>query len=88
MSCLTFESLSAELDGELAELEREAVRSHLDGCDKCRARRTELLLLRSAVRDAFAAPLDFDGLKARLGGEEARHDRRSILGWRARSDGE
>ena len=45
MSCLTFESLSAELDGELAELEREAVRSHLDGCDKCRARRTELLLL-------------------------------------------
>src|SRR6516225_7777574 len=66
MSCLSFESLSAELDGELAELEREAVRSHLDGCDKCRARRTELLLLRSAVRDAFAAPLDFDGLKARL----------------------
>ena len=66
MSCLTFESLSAELDGELAELEREAVRSHLDGCDKCRARRTELVLLRSAVRDASAAPFESDRLNGRL----------------------
>src|SRR6516164_2834480 len=66
MSCLTFESLSAELDGELAELEREAVRSHLDGCDKCRARRTELVLLRSAVRDASAAPFESDRLNVRL----------------------
>jgi len=66
MSCPSFESLSAELDGELAELEREAVRSHLDGCDKCRARRTELLLLGSAVRNASGAPFDSNELKARL----------------------
>ncbi len=64
MSCPTFESLSAEVDGELAQLEAEAVRSHLVGCDQCRARRTELLLLQGAVRNASAAPLASDGLKA------------------------
>src|SRR5690348_7387488 len=66
MSCPTFESLSAELDGELAELEAQAVRSHLGGCDKCRARRLELLLLQGAVRDASIASFESDELKARL----------------------
>jgi len=66
MSCPDFESLSAEVDGELTELEAAAVRSHLDGCDKCRARRIELLMLQGAVRDASAVPLASDGLKARL----------------------
>ena len=66
MSCPTFESLSAEVDGELAELEAAAVRSHLDGCDKCRVRRSELLLLQAAVRDASAVPPASDGLKTRL----------------------
>jgi anti-sigma factor RsiW len=66
MRCPTFESLSAELDGELAELEAEAVRSHLVGCDKCRARRTELLLLQGAVRNASNASFESDELKARL----------------------
>src|SRR5260370_23472331 len=64
MSCPTFESLRAEVDGELAQLEAEAVRSHLVVCYKCRARRTELLLLQGAVRNASAAPLASDGLKA------------------------
>ena len=66
MSCPTFESLSAEVDGELAELEAAAVRSHLDGCDKCRVRRSELLLLQGAVRDASVVPAASDGLKTRL----------------------
>ena len=75
MSCPTFESLSAELDGELAELEAEAVRSHLAGCDKCRARRTELLLLQGAVRGASNASFESDELKARLVAT-VRHRRR------------
>jgi len=66
MSCPTFESLSAEVDGELAELEAAAVRSHLDGCDKCRTRRSELLLLQGAVRNASVVPPASDGLKTRL----------------------
>src|SRR5215472_19106018 len=66
MSCPDFESLSAEVDGELTELEAAAVRSHLDGCDKCRTRRIELLMLQGAVRDASVVPLASDGFKARL----------------------
>jgi len=66
MSCPTFESLSAEVDGALAELEAAAVRSHLDGCDKCRTRRIQLVLLQGAVRDASVVPPASDGLKTRL----------------------
>jgi len=66
MSCPRFESLSAEVDGELSQLEAEAVRSHLVGCDKCRARRTELLLLQGGVRNALGITSSSDGLKARL----------------------
>lgn len=40
ISCPTFESLIADIDGGL---EGEAVRSHSGGCDKCRTRRVELL---------------------------------------------
>ena len=70
---------SEDLDGELAELERKAVKSHLDGCDKCQARRAELLLLRSAVRDAAAAPFESDELKARLIATVRKRRRASVL---------
>ena len=79
MSCPTFESLSAEVDGELAQLEAEAVRSHLVGCDQCRTRRTELLLLQGAVRNASAAPLAFDGLKARMVATVQKRRRARVL---------
>jgi anti-sigma factor RsiW len=79
MSCPTFESLSAELDGELAELEAEAVRSHLGGCDKCRARRLELLVLQGAVRDASIASFESDELKRRLAATVRKRRRRSAL---------
>jgi len=79
MSCPTFEALSAELDGELGELEAEAVRSHLGGCDKCRARRIELRLLQGAVRDAFDAPLASDGLQARVLATVRKRRRASAL---------
>jgi len=79
MSCPTFESLSAEVDGELAQLEAEAMRSHLVGCDKCRARRTQLLLLRGAVRNASASPLASDRLKARLAATVQKRGRAKFL---------
>jgi anti-sigma factor RsiW len=66
MSCPSFESLSAEVDGALSGLEEEATRSHIDGCSKCRARRTELLLLKSVVREATASASASDALRARL----------------------
>lgn len=74
MSCPTFESLSAEVDGELTEHEAEAVKLHIDGCDRCRARRVELLLLNAAVREASVAPSASDRLRARL--LATVHDRR------------
>jgi anti-sigma factor RsiW len=66
MSCPSFEALSAEVDGFLSGLEEEATRSHIDGCSHCRARRTELLLLKSVVRDATASASASDALRARL----------------------
>lgn len=42
--------LSAYIDGTLEEAEREPVRAHLDGCDKCRAEHAELVATRSVLR--------------------------------------
>lgn len=44
------ELLSAHLDGELSELERRRVASHLADCDRCRAEIAELSRARAAVR--------------------------------------
>src|SRR5215472_5354488 len=79
MSCITFESLSAEVDGELAELEAAAVRSHLEGCDKCRALRIKLLVIRGAVRDASVVSPASNGLKARLLATARKRRRASAL---------
>src|SRR5215472_18356548 len=79
MSCPDFESLSAEVDGELAELEAAAVRSHLEGCDKCRALRIKLLVIRGAVRDASVVSPASNGLKARLLATARKRRRASAL---------
>src|SRR5947207_14814865 len=74
MSCPTFDSVSREVDGELSELEAQAVRTHVNGCDSCRARRAELLSLNAALRKS-ALPVATESLKARLAAAALYHRR-------------
>src|SRR4051812_36398549 len=74
MSCPSFETVSREVDGELSELEAQAVRTHLNGCDPCRARRAELLSLNAALRKS-ALPVATESLKARLAAAVVHHRR-------------
>ena len=63
------EMLSALLDGELSDAERETALAHMDGCADCRAYFDELSALRAALGDLdeFDAPEGFAaGVMARL----------------------
>ncbi len=69
------ELLSALLDGELTDAEREDALAHLDGCEACRIYFAEL----NAMRGAFAEPEDIpapdgfaEGVMARLHEEDAK----------------
>jgi len=82
MSCPSFDTLSAEVDQQLSQVEAEAVRAHVTGCDRCRVRRTDLLLLKARVRGATIVEPASDQLKARLAAA-VRNRRRSRTGWLA-----
>ena len=49
--------ISADLDGELSELEQFQLRSHLDGCEPCSTFRTDAAAFTAALRDASLEPL-------------------------------
>ncbi len=56
MNCRTARQLvHAELDGELSAVRRAALDEHLQACDACRAVRSQLLAIRSAMRRLAAA---------------------------------
>ena len=82
MSCPTFDSVSREVDGELSELEAQAVRTHVNGCDSCRARRQELLSLNAALRKS-ALPASTESLTARLTAAALHHRRARRIGFGA-----
>ena len=53
--------------GDLAEKERVAVQTHLDGCAKCRCRRDELTDVNATLRNAFLpVPLLLAGLQRKV----------------------
>ena len=57
-NCGYFEELiSAELDGELSEAEKEALRAHLETCDACRAYREALRAVAGTEADLPAPPV-------------------------------
>lgn len=61
-NCGYFEELiSAELDGELSEAEKEALRAHLETCDACRAYREALRAVSGTEADLPAPPADLTG---------------------------
>src|SRR5712692_7117407 len=55
MRCVAFEMLSAGVDGGLSEHESHGVQAHLATCERCRALRAELVLLKASVRDGALA---------------------------------
>ena len=60
--CGYFEELiSAELDGELSEAEKEALRAHLEHCENCRAYREALRAVAGTEADLPAPPADLTG---------------------------
>jgi RNA polymerase sigma factor (sigma-70 family) len=60
----TVSRLGNYVRGDLAEKERVAVQSHLDGCAKCRCRRDELTDVNATLRNAFLpVPLLLAGLQ-------------------------
>ncbi len=63
MSCPSFETLSAEADGALSDVEATDLRPHLDGCGHCQTVLAEIRLLKNEVR------------KVSLGSEPGRVDR-------------
>jgi len=78
MSCTPFETMSAYVDGALPELEKAAVRSHVDSCPECRSQLAELLSLKDAVRGLAPAAEASEEFKARLTtGFRKRRRRRS-----------
>ncbi len=66
MSCHSFEVLSASVDGELPELEAQAVRAHIEGCAPCRSLRDKVLTLRNVVREAAGPALVPDSFRKGL----------------------
>jgi anti-sigma factor RsiW len=66
MRCAAFEMLSAGVDGALSENVALSRPAHLVTCERCRALRAELLLLKAAVRDVAPAHPASEALKARL----------------------
>jgi anti-sigma factor RsiW len=82
MKCLAFEMLSAGVDGALSEHESHGVQAHLAGCERCRALRAELVLLKASVRDGAPAHPASEALKARLAASVVRRRRlRSAAIW-------
>ncbi len=82
MKCLAFEMLSAGVDGALSEHESHGVQAHLAGCERCRALRAELVLLKASVRDGAPAHAATEALKARLKASVVRRRRlRSAAVW-------
>jgi len=72
-------ALSAFLDGELTDAEREALLAHLRECNACRTRLAELTAMREALRDEneYDPPAGFAaGVTARLRAERAAAQRR------------
>ena len=66
MNCkTTVEMLSAYLDRELGPSERDAVRSHLAGCDRCRADERDLRALKGILL-GVRAPEPAVGFERRL----------------------
>lgn len=57
--------LSALVDGELGDAERDQVHAHLVGCDECRAEAAALRTLKRRVRELSETPADGD-LTSRL----------------------
>ncbi len=72
MSCIAFEVLSAGVDGALSEHESHGVQAHLSTCDRCQARRAELLMLKAAVRDGAKTHPASEALKAWLAASVVR----------------
>ncbi len=69
------ELLSALLDGELSEAERETALAHLDACEDCRAYFAELNAMRAALEelDEYDAPEGFaEGVMERVRKEGAK----------------
>ena len=66
MTCVAFEMLSAGVDGALSEHESHGVQAHLATCERCRALRAEMVLLKASVRDGAPAHPPSEPLKARL----------------------
>ena len=82
MNCLAFEMLSAGIDGALSEHESYGVQAHLATCERCRALRAELMLLKASVRDGAPARPPSEALKARLVASVVRRRRlRSSAIW-------
>ena len=83
MTCPSFETLSASVDGALTELESASLAAHLQVCGgECRTRLDELQGLKGAVRVSATAPAASDDLSDRLvaAARTRRRRRRSQLG--------
>lgn len=78
MTCPSFETLGAEIDGALPDAEAVAVRSHTATCDRCRANRARILLLKAEVRAGTAVSPASNALKARLTAVLHRQRRRRV----------
>jgi len=63
MSCHVEDQLSAYMDDELNEEERQQVETHLESCDSCQVLLEELFTIQSSVIHTFSqlqAPADFE----------------------------
>jgi anti-sigma factor RsiW len=80
MSCTPFETMSAYVDDALPELEKAAVRSHVDSCPECRSQLAELLSLKDAVRGLAPAAEASEEFKERLTTEFRKRRRRRSAG--------
>ena len=77
MTCPSFETLGAELDGALSAPEAADVRSHTATCERCRSQRARILFLKAELRAGGAASPASDALRARLAATvRDRHRRR------------
>lgn len=65
-TCPDFEAISADVDGESPPEAAAALHAHVEGCDRCRRQRAQLLVLKAGIRGSVPDHHASEALRRKL----------------------